>query len=177
VHLEHWPDILGEFIDLEAEGRAQMGIQIIGELRRFKSSQGLPLNTPLQQVTIYSKEEAVKKDLEVSIPDIEGTIRIEDLQMEVGRPEVQEVVVEVTPRMDRVGPHFKGDAPKIVAYLESQDPQELGETLKSEGQLETEGLIITPDFLKIRKEVVGKTGEKVHLIQVEELDLVVEVQV
>jgi valyl-tRNA synthetase len=159
VHLERWPDILAEFIDLEAERRAQMGIQIIGELRRFKSSQGLPLNTPLAMVTIYTNQEEMKDDLKASYPDIEGTIRIENLKLEVGRPEVQEVVVEVTPRMDRVGPHFKGDAPKIVAYLASQEPQELGETLEREGQLETEGLTITREFLQTRKEVVGKTGE------------------
>jgi valyl-tRNA synthetase len=177
VHLERWPDILGELIDLEAERQAQMGIQIIGELRRFKSSQGLPLNTPLSAVTIYTIEEELKGDLSPSYPDIMGTIRIEDLQVMVGRPEVQEVVVEVTPRMDRVGPHFKRDAPKIVAYLESQDPQELGEALERDGQLDVEGLVLTPDFLQTRKEVVGKTGEKVNIIQVEELDLVVEIQV
>ena len=154
-----------------------MGIQIIGELRRFKSGQGLPLNTPLAAVTIYTTEDEVKNDLTASYQDIEGTIRIKDLQVEVGRPEVQEVVVEVTPRMDRVGPHFKRDAPTIVAYLQNQDPQELGETLEREGQLMVEELIITPEFLQTRKEVVGKTGEKVDIIQVEELDLVVEIQV
>jgi valyl-tRNA synthetase len=119
----------------------------------------------------------VKTDLNPSYADIEGTIRIQDLKVEVGRPEVQEVVVEVTPRMDRVGPHFKKDAPKIVAYLQSQEPQQLGEILETEGQLEVDDLILTPDFLQTRKEVVGKTGEKVHIIQVEELDLVVEIQV
>jgi valyl-tRNA synthetase len=128
-------------------------------------------------VTIYTIEEELKGDLSPSYPDIMGTIRIEDLQVMVGRPEVQEVVVEVTPRMDRVGPHFKRDAPKIVAYLESQDPQELGEALERDGQLDVEGLVLTPDFLQTRKEVVGKTGEKVNIIQVEELDLVVEIQV
>ena len=177
VHLERWPDILGELVDLEAERQAQMGIQIIGELRRFKSSQGLPLNTPLQMVTIYTTQEGVKNDLTVSYQDIMGTIRIQELKVELGRPEVQEVVVEVTPRMDRVGPHFKKDAPKIVAYLQSQDPQQLGEALEREGQLEVEGLVITPDFLQTRKDVVGKTGEKVNLIQVDDLDLVVEIQV
>ncbi|MDD1763917.1 MAG: valine--tRNA ligase [Methanobacteriaceae archaeon] len=177
VHRERWPDILGELIDLEAERQAQMGVQVIGELRRFKSSQGLPLNTPLQRVTIYTSQEEVKTDLNPSYADIEGTIRIQDLKVEVGPPEVQEVLVEVTPRMDRVGPHFKKDAPKIVAYLQSQEPQQLGEILETEGQLEVDDLILTPDFLQTRKDVVGKTGEKVHIIQVEELDLVVEIQV
>jgi valyl-tRNA synthetase len=99
------------------------------------------------------------------------------LGVKVGRPEVREVVVEVTPRMDRVGPHYKKDATRIQAYLESQDPQDLGEILERDGQLEVEELIITPDFLQTRKEVVGRTGEKVHLIQVEELGLVLEIQV
>ncbi|HNR25113.1 MAG TPA: valine--tRNA ligase, partial [Methanobacteriaceae archaeon] len=177
VHLERWPDILGEFIDLDAERKAQMGIQIIGKLRRFKSSQGLPLNTPLQGVAIYTTDEAVKNDLEASHQDIQGTIRVGELGVKVGRPEVREVVVEVTPRMDRVGPHYKKDATRIQAYLESQDPQDLGEILERDGQLEVEELIITPDFLQTRKEVVGRTGEKVHLIQVEELGLVLEIQV
>ncbi|MDP3065934.1 MAG: valine--tRNA ligase, partial [Methanobacteriaceae archaeon] len=170
-----WPDIRVELIDLEAEKQGDRGVEVIGELRRFKSSKGMPLNTPLKSVIIYSSQEELKNQVGLLKADIEGTLRIKNFKIEGGRPEIQEVVVEVIPHMDKVGPYFKGDAPKIVAYLSSQDPTVLGEILEKEGQLDVEGLTLTPEFLQLRKEVVGKTGEKVEIIQIEELDLVVEI--
>ncbi|MEG3224089.1 MAG: valine--tRNA ligase [Methanobacteriales archaeon Met13] len=175
VHQERWPDIRVELIDPEAEKQGDRGVEVIGELRRFKSSKGMPLNTPLKSVIIYSSQEELKNQIGLLKADIEGTLRIKNFKIEGGRPEIQEVVVEVTPHMDKVGPYFKGDAPKIVAYLSSQDPAVLGEILEKEGQLDVEGLTLTPEFLQLRKEVVGKTGEKVEIIQIAELDLVVEI--
>ena len=50
----------------------------------------------------------------------------------MGKPDVQEKVVEITPVMSKIGPEFKKDASIIVKYLESNDPNEIAETLERE---------------------------------------------
>ena len=104
-----------------------------------------------------------------------GTMRIKDLKIEIGKPDVQEKVVEIEPIMAKIGPEFRGEAPKIVRYLQSTDPEEIAEILNKEGQISVEGSVLTWDYINSKKEVVGRTGEKVEILQSEELNAVLEV--
>jgi valyl-tRNA synthetase len=175
IHLESWPILDKTLQNPSLQELGEMGVQVIGELRRFKSSNRIPLNNPLKQVIIYTKDEELLENIKGLQNDISGTMRIERLEVLLGSPEVQEVVVEVSPRMDRVGPHFKGDAPRIVSYLQSEPPTVIGDLLNSRGFLDVDELEVTPEFLEVKKEVVGRTGEKVDIIRLEELDLVMEI--
>ena len=77
--------------------------------------------------------------------------------------------------MSKVGPDFKKDAPVIVKYLESNDPHEIYETLKKDGEILIDGLRLTDDYVTSRKIIVGSSGEKVEIFHSEELDVVLEI--
>lgn len=174
IHLEKWPEADQDMINQSAEDIGRVGVEVISQLRRFKASQKMPLNTPLKSASIYAASKNILEQLNVLQDDVKGTMRIENLEIQEGKPDVREVVVEITPRMDKIGPEFKGQAPVIVKYLESNDPHKTAETLKKDGYINIEGSNVTSEHVSTRKELVGRTGEKVDLILMEELDLVVE---
>ncbi|HSO25441.1 MAG TPA: hypothetical protein VLR54_02345, partial [Methanobacteriaceae archaeon] len=65
--------------------------------------------------------------------------------------------------------------PKILGFLQSKEPQEIAQTLENEGEIIIEGHKITEDYMTMKKESVGKTGEKVEIIHPEKLDIVLEI--
>ncbi len=174
IHQETWPEVVQDLVDPVADGIGQLGAEVIGELRRFKASRKMPLNTPLKATTIYSNSPEKYNHLLTLEDDIKGTMRIEELMVSEGKPDVREIVVEITPRMDKIGPEFKGQAPVIVKYLQSHDPQEIADSLEEDGSIDIEGSLITADYISTSKELVGRTGEKVELLLLEEMDLVME---
>ena len=93
----------------------------------------------------------------------------------MGKPDIQERVVELTPVMSKIGPEFKKDAPSIVKYLESNDPHEIAETIERDGKIVINGLTLTKEYVTSRKEIVGSSGEKVEIFHSEELDVVLEI--
>ena len=174
IHQEKWPEVREELCDKEADERGKLGSEVISQLRRFKAIRKMPLNAPLKSATLYSSSPAVYNQLMELQEDIQGTMRVEKLMVTEGKPDVREIVVEVTPRMDQIGPQFKGQAPVIVQYLQSEDPQEVAKTLEKDGYIDVEGSHVTADHVSTSKELVGRTGEKVELLLLEELELVIE---
>ncbi len=162
-------------IKIDAEELGELGVKIIGDIRRFKSASGMPLNTQLKQAIIYTNDNVLHHQLNELLNDIKGTMRINELHVKLGQPHIVEKVVEIIPRKDKIGPHFRGDAPKILKYLESNDPQIIVETIKKDGEILINNLKLTMDFIQTRKEIVSSTGEKVNLLYSDELDLVVEI--
>jgi valyl-tRNA synthetase len=134
----------------------------------------MPLNTPLKSATVLIDNPELFHDFETLRDAIMGTTRIGNLVIEEGKPEVREIVVEVTPRMDKIGPEFKAQAPMIVSYLQSHDPQEISSSLENDGHIDIEGSMVTSEHLTLTKELIGHTGEKVKLILLEDLNLVLE---
>lgn len=174
IHQESWPEVVEDLVDPVADAIGQLGAGVIGELRRFKASRKMPLNTPLKGATIYPSSPKNYNQLLTLLEDIKGTMRIEELMVSEGKPDVREIVVEVTPRMDKIGPQFKGQAPVIVGYLQSHEPQEIIDSLEKDGSIDIKGSKITADHISTSKELVGRTGEKVELLLMEELDMVME---
>ena len=77
--------------------------------------------------------------------------------------------------MAKIGPEFKGDAPKIVKYLQSEDMDEIVAALDDEGEITIEGNKLTWDHIEAKKVAVGKTGEKVEVIHAGNLDVILEI--
>lgn len=177
VHSTKWPSVQRNLIDYDAEDMGELGVKIIGEIRRFKSASGIPLNAQLKATSIYTGVETSCMQFNELMDDIEGTLNIRDLKVEMGQPDIQEKVVEIIPQMDKIGPHFRGDAPKILKYLGTKDPDEIAETLKREGEILIDDLRLTDEYIKTKKEVLSSTGEKVDIVHSDELDVVVEIVV
>ena len=175
IHKQAWPLPVEELMDVKAEKLGEIAVSIIGDIRRFKSATGRPLNIPITSTTIYTTEPELHRVLKLLESDITGTTRIKNLNIEIGKPDVKEKVVELTPVMSKIGPEFKKDAPIIVKYLLSKDPNEIAETLEKEGEIIIEGHRLTEDYITGRKIIVGSSGEKVEIFHSEELDVVLEI--
>lgn len=175
IHKTEWPEVEEDLIDEEAEETGAAGVNLIDEIRRFKSNSGIPLNSPMKSITVYTTQKELYNRLNVLKEDVKGTMRIRNLGVEMGKPDVQEKVVEVEPVMSRVGPEFRGDAPKIISYLESADPQEVADVLDRDGEILIDDSRLTWDHVNAKREIHGRTGEQVEIIQAEDLDLVLEV--
>jgi len=175
IHKTLWPDVNFELIDEAAEETGKIGVELIGEIRRFKASKKMPLNAKIKTLNMYTPDPALIGQIENLEEDIKGTMRIESLDVMTGKPDIKEKVVEITPVMAKIGPEFKGDAPKIVKYLQSEDMDEIVATLDNEGEITIEGNKLTWDHIEAKKVAVGKTGEKVEVIHASNLDVILEV--
>jgi valyl-tRNA synthetase len=175
IHKTLWPDVNFELIDDTAEATGKIGVELIGEIRRFKASKKMPLNAKIKTLNIYTPDSALIGQIENLEEDIKGTMRVESLGVMTGKPDIKEKVVEITPVMAKIGPEFKGDAPKIVKYLQSEDMDEIVATLDNEGEITIEGNKLTWGHIEAKKVAVGKTGEKVEVIHAANLDVILEV--
>jgi valyl-tRNA synthetase len=175
IHKKNWPVPINNLMDKNAEELGNKGVSIIGDIRRFKSATGRPLNTPIRSLTIYTTDSELYNEMKELDSDIIGTMRIKSLKIEMGKPDVQEKVVEITPVMSKIGPEFKKDAPVIVKYLASNDPNEISLALERDGKILINGIKLTEEYITSRREIVGSTGEKVDILHSEEMDIVMEI--
>ena len=173
IHKTLWPDVNSELISDNAEKIGEIGVELIGEIRRFKSSKKMPLNAKIRTLNIYTPE--LHNILGLLTEDIKGTMRITEVNSKFGKPDIKEKVVEITPVMAKIGPEFKGNAPKIVEYLQSEDLDKIVASLDENGEITIEGNKLTWDHIEARKEAVGKTGEKVEVIHAANLDAILEI--
>lgn len=169
IHQNMWPNVNDNQINLQAELVGNLGVKIIGDIRRFKSATGMPLNIMLKRTVIYTEDDDVFGYLNELQSDIKGTMRIDDLEIKRGQPQIEEKVAEITPLMNKIGPDFRKDAPQILNYLESTDPQEIYQKMESDGQIIINDLKLTREYIKPRKEIVSSTGEKVDIIYSDEM--------
>ena len=110
IHGTSWPVASEDLIDLESESVGDLGVDVIGDIRRFKSSSGMPLNVQLKRTSIYTEDSDTYHHLNELKNDMKGTMRIEDLRF----PGVNHrfgKVVEIIPQMNKIGPTFRKDAP------------------------------------------------------------------
>ena len=175
IHTTLWPEVYEELISEEMEDKGETTVELIDEVRRFKSASKIPLNAELAEVNVYTSDEDLVDVFNQFDADIRGTLKINDLAISSGKPEVHEKIIEVEPDMSQVGPTFKGDAGKIIGYLKSTDIDEIGSALEENHELTIGDIVVPEDMLNIKKEIVGASGKKVDILQSENLDMIVEV--
>lgn len=175
IHTTSWPEVNEELISEEMEVKGETTIELIDEVRRFKSASKIPLNAELSEVNVYTSDEDLVDVFNLFDDDIRGTLKINDLNISSGKPEVHEKIIEVEPDMSQIGPKYKGDAGKISGYLKSTDIEEIASVLEESQELTIGDIVVPEDMLNIKKEIVGASGKKVDILQSENLDMIVEV--
>lgn len=175
IHTTSWPEVNEELISEEMEVKGETTIELIDEVRRFKSASKIPLNAELSEVNVYTSDEDLVDVFNLFDDDIRGTLKINDLNISSGKPEVHEKIIEVEPDMSQIGPKYKGDAGKIIGYLKSNDIEEIASVLEESQELTIGDIVVPEDMLNIKKEIVGASGKKVDILQSENLDMIVEV--
>lgn len=175
IHTNSWPEINEELINEDVENKGETTVELIDEVRRFKSASKIPLNAELAEVNVYTSDKELVDVFNQFGEDIEGTLKINNLEISSGKPDVHEKIIEVEPDMSQIGPKFKGDAGKIIGYLKSTDIEEIANVLDESHELTIGDIVVPEDMLNIKKEIVGASGKKVDILQSENLDMIVEV--
>ena len=175
IHTTLWPEVYEELISEEMETKGETTVELIDEVRRFKSASKIPLNAELTEVNVYTSDDALVEIFNQFEDDIKGTLKIKDLAISQGKPEVHEKIIEVEPDMSQIGPTFKGDAGKIIGYLKSTDIDEIGAALEKNNELTIGEIVVPEGMLNVKKEIVGASGKKVDILQSENIDMIVEV--
>ena len=109
IHTTSWPEVNEELISEEMEVKGETTIELIDEVRRFKSASKIPLNAELSEVNVYTSDEDLVDVFNLFDDDIRGTLKINDLNISSGKPEVHEKIIEVEPDMSQIGPKYKGE--------------------------------------------------------------------
>ena len=95
IHTTLWPEVYEELISEEMEGKGETTVELIDEVRRFKSASKIPLNAELAEVNVYTSDEDLVDVFNQFDADIRGTLKINDLAISSGKPEVHEKIIEV----------------------------------------------------------------------------------
>jgi len=79
IHVSPWPEPDERIIDGEAEKYGDIVMAVIAEIRREKAEKGIPLNTPIKQLTIYAGSKKSAHILDQAMEDIRGTCKIREI--------------------------------------------------------------------------------------------------
>ncbi|MFB6219215.1 MAG: valine--tRNA ligase [Halobacteriaceae archaeon] len=181
VHRSEWPAV--GVHDEAAEARGTVIADVAGELRAWKSENGLPLNAELDRVEVYVEDlerlqtaggggaETVAIDTYDLSEAANAPIRVAE-----GTPDVELTPVGVDPDHSAIGPEFRERAGAIVAALEEADPAELKRQQRAgEIRVEVEGEIVSldPGMVDVEEEYRAASGEEVAVLETEHATVIV----
>jgi valyl-tRNA synthetase len=86
IHLSKWPEYDSTMVDEEAEKAGDLITAIMGEVRKQKNKQGVPLNKPAKRLVVYADEKALT-DARLGDNDVKETLKIEEIAYELGSGE------------------------------------------------------------------------------------------
>ena len=163
IHSTSWPTV--EIIDEDAEQIGEYIKKIIAGIRKWKSEQGLALNTPLQKVEIFTKKLSL---IEQGREDIVVTMNIKDLVVNSRFSEIKEEVVDVKPVYAVMGKKYKEKTTEVVEMIKQLDPKKLYTPVKEQGMLAlSDNVVLTQDDVSFDVSY-SLHGKKVDVIAVDD---------
>ncbi len=90
LQVSSWPESKA-WVDDEAEQQGDIIVALISAVRREKAEKHLPLNTPIQRLTVCAEEKKAAGAVKAGLDDIAGACKVENLQVSVGKGEGREV--------------------------------------------------------------------------------------
>ena len=144
LHRAPWP----EKVNLSEESDKEKGenaVEVISAIRRYKSDQGVPLNSEVERATVYG--EGLKEMRET----IKNAMNIEILNFEKGSPEMREEIIDVGLNFEKLGPKYGG---KVNAIKEASQDENMREIKNGKMHLKVSGetLTLEEDEFALKKE-------------------------
>uniref|UniRef100_A9A6E2 Valine--tRNA ligase n=1 Tax=Methanococcus maripaludis (strain C6 / ATCC BAA-1332) TaxID=444158 RepID=A9A6E2_METM6 len=162
-----WPVADESLISLENEFVGEVAKNTVASIRRYKSNKGMPLNAELNKVEMYVSDEKDFNALSKASEDIEKSLKIKELELNLGKPLLEQKIAEVTPNKSKIGPEFKKDAGKVTAFIKEADAETI-EKILSEG-IETEFGALNKEHIKEVKRAIYNKGEIVETADIDSL--------
>jgi valyl-tRNA synthetase len=85
IHLSKWPSSDQSLIDVDAEKKGDLIISLIREIRKEKNKLGIPLNVPLEEVSIYTEDGEEAETIIAGLNDISETVKAADVEVLKGK--------------------------------------------------------------------------------------------
>jgi len=137
IHVSKWPEKSG-FDFEESHSRGEKIIELVSGLRKYKTGNGLALNTELEKVKIYTEE-----DLNTSI--LKQAMNISQVEILDEMPGISKQVTEIKLDYSKAGPKY-GDKISEIEDALSRDDYEL-----KSGELEVAGEVLKPEMFAAEK--------------------------
>ncbi len=159
IHVSKWPECFG--VPENREGI--LIIDVVAALRRWKSDKGLPLNSPLKKVRLYTEEA-------FDLKDIKGAMNIEEIEITRTSPAWEEKISSITPHFKVIGPLFGKDVNRVASLL-----REHAEELEKREEIEIDGFILKKEYIFSVEKAFYSGEKKVEVLS--SGDILVEVEV
>lgn len=95
IHISEWPKFDKKLINEDIEKSGDAVIDIISEVRKYKSKKNLSLNSELNQLIIECTNNKLKKDLESSFNDLKDTLNIKEIEFGKAKEECGEIKISI----------------------------------------------------------------------------------
>jgi len=170
IHILSWPGPV--LVDDEMEKTGESVKNYISQVRSWKSEQGIALNAPINSVATYASKNLVS-GFKSNESVIKSTLKYpDDHSFIVGKPDIEEKIIKITPVHSKIGPTFKNDGKKLIKWIsENQDKiikiiKEKGDIIISDVSVLDSNLkkeLLTEGYIQIQKEikVKGKKDSKI----------------
>ena len=166
IHISMWPEPI--VIDKEAEETYDLVKNYISQVRSWKSEQGIALNASINTSATYASKEAISK-LKASELIIKSTLKYpNNHSFIVGKPDIEEKIVSVSPVYSKLGPKFTKESKNITKWIQEKQT-EIIKKIENEGdifivdiptvQCDSNEKLLKNGYIKIKKETVVK-GKK-----------------
>ncbi len=150
IHLTSWPEPRG----MEKSPLGETCVSIVSSLRKWKSDNGIALNTEMDEVTIFSS-----MNLNPIKEDIAQAMNIQNLTLKKGTPEIEKKILSVVPNYEIIGPKFGEKTEEVVKRL--QDPEVVRKI--ENGETVTEHELSKKHISRVEKEYRAE-GRKVDIL-------------
>lgn len=164
IHLGAWPDSYE--VDRDALTKGRLARDIVSEIRRWKSENGLPLNKEIGRIIVYSQH-----DMDDIVADIRGTMNVKEITLSKEKPDIEEKITGVTPNFKLIGPTYGKDTNSVVALISDLD---IAREILEKGSVEKDGFELTKDLIAKVDRAFVQQGKEVVLI--EHQDFVIEIE-
>ncbi|MCD6461198.1 MAG: isoleucine--tRNA ligase [Thermoplasmata archaeon] len=149
VHMTDWPKSDPSWMNPALEKQMARVEKVVEALSNVRQKAGVKLRWPLGRAVIKADEETLEavKTLEKIVKAQANIKRLEYLPLD---KEWDELIVEVEPNLDAIGPVFRQWSSRIAILLKAQDPHRIKEKMEhGEYVLGIEGqrVTITPEML------------------------------
>jgi valyl-tRNA synthetase len=158
IHLSSWPaEIEVGSADFEA---GELAKDIVSKIRSWKNRNGIPLNSPIEEVVIVSGKHAQK--VRKVAKDIADSMSINQIEISEKGDDLREVVGKVKPDYKKIGLEFREKSKKILEEMQKTPPEEIYRDTEERGKwkvrVDNEQVEIGKDKIEFEKDYT--LGEK-----------------
>ncbi len=173
IHETEWPSFEGSQIDSRAAEMGEFAKDIIAEVRRWKSDQGIPLNEEIGDIRIVTSDDEIRGCEE----DIIETLKASDMKI-LREKDIEEKAVGVEPDYSVLGPKYQDKAKELFGKIEETDPEKIRKALTEQEEFSIDlsdgtTATLTREELEIEKTKVHE-GEQLETLTLEDSLILLE---